>query len=123
MLHPLFTVLISKPELVVEHVSGYVALLQEEFTSMGTSMAVKAAAWGVVLVMGCVLLVLAGVALMLGALHGFHWALLAVPGAVFLVMVIALVYARKPAVGKRFEDIKAQLDADVMALRIAGEQK
>ena len=123
MLHPLFTVLIRKPELVVEHVSGYVALLQEEFTSMGTSMAVKAAAWGVVLVMGCVLLVLAGVALMLGALHGFHWALLAVPGAVFLVMVIALMYARKPAVGKRFEDIKAQLDADVMALRIAGEQK
>ena len=123
MLHPLFTVLIRKPELVVEHLSGYVALLQEEFTSMGTSVAVKAAAWGVVLVMGCVFLVLAGVSLMLGALHGFHWALLAVPGVVFLVVVIALFFARKPSTGKRFEDIKAQLDADVMALRIAGDQK
>ncbi|MFE8647192.1 hypothetical protein ACFX58_19090 [Sphingomonas sp. NCPPB 2930] len=123
MLHPLFTVLIRKPELVVEHISGYVALLQEEMTSMGTSVAVKAAAWGVVLVMGCVALVLTGVALMLGALHGFHWALLAVPGAFFLVVLVALFYARKPNTGKRFEDIKAQLDADVMALRIAGDQK
>jgi len=123
MLHPLFTVLIRKPELVVEHISGYVALLQEELTSMGTGVAVKAAAWGVVLVMGCVFLVLAGVAVMLGAMHGFHWALLAVPGAVFLVMLIALVFARKPNTAKRFEDIKAQLDADVMALRIAGDQK
>jgi len=123
MLHPLFTVLIRKPELVVEHISGYVALLQEEMTSMGTSVAVKAAAWGVVLVMGCVALVLTGVALMLGALHGFHWALLAVPGAFFLVVLVALLYARKPSTGKRFEDIKAQLDADVMALRIAGDQK
>ena len=123
MLHPLFTVLIRKPELVVEHVSGYVALLQEEFASMGTSVAVKAAAWGVVLVMGCVLMVLAGVSLMLGALHGFHWALLAVPGFFLLAMLIALFFARKPSTGKRFEDIKAQLDADVMALRIAGEQK
>ncbi|MCS4511080.1 hypothetical protein [Xylophilus ampelinus] len=123
MLHPLFTVLIRKPELLVEHVSGYVALLQEELTSMGTGVAVKVAAWGVVLVMGCVFLVLSGVALMLGALHGFHWALLAVPGTVFLVMLIALFLARRPNTAKRFEDIKAQLDADVMALRIAGEQK
>ena len=123
MLHPLFTVLIRKPELVVEHVSGYVALLQEELASMGTGMAVKVAAWGVVLVMGCVFLVLSGVGLMLGALHGFHWALLAVPGVFFLIMLVALFYARKPNTVKRFENIKAQLDADVMALRIAGDQK
>jgi Flp pilus assembly protein TadB len=123
MLHPLFTILIRKPELVVEHLAGYAALAHEEVNSFGTELALKAAAWGVAVVMGSVFITLSGAAVMLGFVNTFHWALVAVPGIALLIAVGAVAYARKPMSGKRFDDFKAQLDADVVALRTAGEHR
>jgi len=124
MFHPLLTVLIRKPELVVEHLAGYGALVHEEITDVGVQLATRAAAWGAMVVMAIVFLTLTGVSVMLGfALHTFHWALVIVPALALLATGGCFLYARTPMPATRFEGLKAQIDADVQAMRIAGERK
>lgn len=120
MLHPIFSVLISKPELVMEHVAGYASLVRDEASSVGAEVAKRAVAWGVALVSALLFLVLAGVAVMLGAVNGFHWALVIVPGLALVLAVVGFLAARKPMPTKAFIELKAQLDADAEALRAIG---
>lgn len=124
MLHPLFTVLIRKPELVVEHLAGYGALVHEEMADLGTQLAMRAAAWGAMVVMASVFITLTGVSVMLGCtLQTFHWALVAVPAIALIATIACFLFARTPSSGTRFDGLKAQIDADVQAMRIAGERK
>ena len=123
MLHPIFSVLIHKPELVIDHVAGYAALVQEEASSVGGEVAKRVIAWGVAVMAFVVFLVLAGVAVMLGALHDeFHWVLVAAPGAALALSVFAWTIARKRLPAKAFAELKAQLDADAQTLRTLGAQ-
>ena len=66
MLHPIFSVLITKPELVMEHVAGYASLLREETSSVGKEVARRAVAWGVTLFASLVFLVIALIAAVFG---------------------------------------------------------
>jgi uncharacterized membrane protein YqjE len=122
MLHPIFSVLINRPELVLDHVAGYAALVRDEASTVGADMARRAVAWGVAVLCLLVFLVLAGVAVMLGAMHGqFHWLLLAVPGVPLAIGAIAAALAlqqRLPA--RAFSELRQQLDADAQALRTVG---
>ncbi|MEO7391832.1 MAG: hypothetical protein ABIU58_06630 [Ramlibacter sp.] len=123
MIHPIFSVLISRPELVMDHVSGYAALVQEEASTVGLQVARRAVAWSVAIFCVLVFLVLAGVAAMLGAMHGaFHWALVAVPGVALLLAAVAWGFARQRLPSAAFTELKAQLDADTQALRAVGAQ-
>jgi cytochrome c biogenesis protein CcdA len=121
MVHPIFSVLITKPELVVDHVAGYAALVQEEASTVGVAVAKRAVAWAVAGVAAFVFLVLAGVAIMLGAVNGFHWALVLTPGVVLVIAIGAVVVARQKLPTKAaFTELRAQLDADAQALRMMG---
>ena len=121
MLHPIFSVLIKRPELIVDHVAGYAALVREEASSAGVLMAQRALAWGVAAVGLLVFLILLGVAIMLGAMHEeFHWTLVVVPGVPLALAIAAVFVARRPMPGKAFTELKAQLDADAEALRTIG---
>lgn len=120
MIHPIFSVLISRPELVVDHVAGYAALAQDEASTVGVQVARRAAAWAVCGVGVLVFLVLAGMAFMLGALHEFHWALLVVPLVPLAISGAAFMVARKPMPTRAFTELREQLDADVEALRTMG---
>ena len=121
MVHPIFSVLITRPELVMNHVAGYAALVQEEASTVGVEVAKRAIAWGVAVLAMVVFLVLAGVAVMLGAMHdAFHWVLVAAPGAALLVSAAAWTVARQRLPAKAFAELKAQLDADAQALRAIG---
>lgn len=123
MAHPIFSVLIARPELVIDHVAGYAALVQEEASTVGSQLARRVIAWVVAVLALVVFLVLAGVAVMLGAMQGqFHWALVAAPGAALLLSVLAWSVARQPLPAKAFAEVKAQLDADAQALRAVGAQ-
>lgn len=123
MIHPIFSVLIRRPELVVDHVAGYAALAREEASSVGAELTRRAIAWGVAAVGLLVGLVLAGVAAMLGAVNGqFHWILLAVPLAPLLLAAVAVATARKPLPAKAFSELRSQLDADAQALRTLGDR-
>ncbi|MBC5765397.1 hypothetical protein [Ramlibacter albus] len=121
MIHPIFSVLVHKPELVIDHVSGYAALLREETSSVGLQVAKRAIAWAVVGVGLLVFLVLLGLAVMLGAmLDRFSWALVLVPAIPLVLAVIAWTVARQRLPEKAFTELKAQLDADAQALRAIG---
>lgn len=123
MVHPIFSVLISRPELVVDHVAGYAALAREEASTVGTEVAKRAVAWAITLFALLTFLILAGVGIMLGAVHDeFHWVLVLVPGVVLALAAAAWNVARKPLPEKAFTELKAQLEADAQALRTVGER-
>lgn len=123
MAHPIFSVLITRPELVMDHVAGYAALVQEEASTVGVQVAKRVIAWGVAVFGLVVFLVLAGVAAMLGVMLGeFHWILVAAPGAALLLSIAAWSVARQRLPAKAFAELKAQIDADAQALRAVGAQ-
>ncbi|HVZ42468.1 MAG TPA: hypothetical protein VHA82_01560 [Ramlibacter sp.] len=121
MVHPIFSVLVSRPELLVEHFAGYASLAREEASSVGSEVAKRAIAWALAILACTVFLVLAGVAVMLGAMQGdFHPALVVVPGVALAIAAAAAWVARKPLPEKAFSELKAQLEADAQALRSIG---
>ena len=121
MLHPIFSVLVSKPELVMDHVAGYASLMRDEASSVGKEVAKRAVAWGVTLFALLVFLILAGVAAMLAAVQDqFHWAFIFVPAIALGIAAAGFTVARKPLPAKAFTELKAQLDADAQALRAIG---
>jgi uncharacterized integral membrane protein len=120
MVHPIFSVLITRPELVMDHVAGYAALAQEEASTVGVQVARRGAAWAVCAVGALVFLILAGMAVMLGAVTEFHWALVIVPAVPLALSVAGFFIARQPMDSKAFGELRSQLDADVQALRTMG---
>lgn len=121
MLHPIFSVLVHRPELLVDHLAGYASLLREETSSVGLEVAKRAIAWAVVAVGLVVFLVLLGVAIMLGAAQDrFHWTFVVVPLAPLALAIGAWTVARKRLPEKAFTELKAQIDADAQVLRAIG---
>ncbi|GAC1602462.1 MAG: hypothetical protein NVS3B2_06120 [Ramlibacter sp.] len=121
MIHPIFKVLVSRPELVVDHLGGYAALAQQEASTLGVELLHRAIAWGVAAVAFIVFLMLTGVAVMLGFTQGeFHWVLVLAPGAVLALALVAMTIARKSLPSQAFVELRGQLEADAQALRMAG---
>jgi hypothetical protein len=121
MVHPIFSVLIRRPELLVDHVAGYAALARDEASSAGHGVARRAIAWAAAVLGAVLFLGLAGVAVMLGVLlDRFHVALVLVPAVALALAIAGFVQARKPLPDKVFAELKAQLDADAQALRAIG---
>ena len=121
MLHPLFSVLISKPELVMDHMAGYASLMREEASTVGTEVAKRAIAWGVAVMSFIIFLVLAGVAVMLGVMQDrFHWILLLVPATALALSVAAFLQARQKLPHQAFSELRSQLDADAQTFRAVG---
>lgn len=117
MLHPLFSLLIQRPELALDHAAGYAALVRNEAADASARYLRRLLAWVLAILGLAVFLGLAGVALMLGALHNqFQWVLVLVPGAVLLLALTALTAARRPLPGEAFAEVRAQLGADLQAL-------
>lgn len=118
MLHPLFSTLVQRPDLVMDHVAAYAALLQEEASAAGSEVLAKAVAWMLVAIAAGSFFLLAGTALMLGVLQNqFHWVLVVIPGVALLLGAVAFMLASKPFKSERFPELRAQLDSDARALR------
>lgn len=105
---------------MVDHVAGYAALFHQEATSAGADLLKRGIAWAVAGLCCIVFFGLAGTALMLGFLQNqFHWILLVAPAVPLVVMVVAVMQACKPFTSERFPELKAQIDSDADALRMA----
>jgi peptidoglycan/LPS O-acetylase OafA/YrhL len=121
MVHPIFSILITRPELVMDHVAGYAALVQEEAGAVGVQVARRAVAWGIAAIGALLFLIFTGVAVMLGAVTGeFHWALVLVPVVALAIAVAGFMAGRQKMPSKAFNELRAQLDADAQALRTLG---
>ena len=118
MLHPLFSTIVQRPDLVVDHLSAYGSLFHKEATSAGSDLTARAVAGIAAILAIAMFLVFSGVALMLGLLQNqFHWVLVAVPGVALILAVVAAVIVMKPMKSERFPELKAQIDSDAQALR------
>lgn len=121
LVHPIFKVLLKRPELLMEHVAGYAALAREEATSAAGEMVRRALGWMVAALGFLAFLVLAGAAAMMGALQGqFHWALLAVPGGALAITGAGVAMGMQKPAHPLFAELRTQLDADAQALRTLG---
>lgn len=121
LVHPIFKVLVRRPELVIDHLGGYAALAHQEASTLGAEVLRRAVAWGVAAASFLVFLMLAGVAVMLGFMQGqFHWVLVLAPGAALSLALVAMVIARHPLPTQAFVELRGQLEADAQALRMAG---
>ena len=118
MLHPLFSTLIHRPNLLVDHLTAYGDLVRQEASSAGSELMVRATAWAAALFAVVIFLGLAGIAVMLGFVtNHFNWALVIVPGIALLIAIIAFVMAKKPLRSEHFPELKAQIKSDAQALR------
>lgn len=119
MLHPFISTLIRRPNLLVDHLGAYAELIREEASEAGVDLIQRVVVWALVVIGAMVFLILAGMALMLGATGPFHWALVAVPATALALTLAALIKARKPMSPSHFSEVKAQFDRDAQALRSA----
>ena len=119
-MHPLCLTIIRRPNLVIDHLSAYAALLTQEAGQASDSLVNRALVWLVAFISGVVGLIFAGTALMLGVLQNqFHWILLAVPGATLFCAYCAMAWAKQAVFSGHFENIKSQFSNDAQALRAA----
>jgi hypothetical protein len=121
MLHPLFSLLARRPDLVMDHAAAYAALAHEEAAATGVELTRRALAWAVAVLCLAMFVVLAGVAAMLGAMQGhFHWMLLLVPGTALALAGVAFAQARQRLPQPAFAQLRSQFEADAQALRTLG---
>mgnify|MGYP000331861674 CR=1 FL=1 len=66
LMHPIFSVLLKRPELLVDHVAGYATLAREEAATATGALARRAIGWAVAVLGFIMFLVLAGAAAMIG---------------------------------------------------------
>ena len=118
MLHPLFSTLIQRPDLLVEHASAYSALFHQEATQAASVLIKRYLAWAIAALFGLVFVLFAGMAVMLGTLQNqFNWVLVTVPGSALLLMFVAIARAKAHVTEARFTELKAQIDSDIQALK------
>ncbi|MDQ0589546.1 phage holin family protein [Variovorax paradoxus] len=121
MLHPIFSTVLGHPELIADHAANYAALVRQEASEAGRGIVARIVAGVLAAASAMLALGLIGVAVLMGVLHGsFHWVLVAVPGVALAVAGICAWMAARPFPGYGFDDLRAQVDADLRALHEAG---
>ena len=124
MLHPIFSTVLRHPELFAAHAANYSALLRLEAAEASKGLIARAVAGVLAAVSAVLALGLAGAAVMLGVFHGsFHWVLVIVPGFAVVIAAVAGYVAARPSEFHGFDDLRAQVEADLRALHIAGEER
>ena len=121
MLHPIYSTVLGHPELIADHIANYSALIKEEVAQASRGLIARVVAGVLAVVSVLLALGLAGVAVMLGSVNSsFHWALVIVPGVALLIAAAAAYLAMRPVLSHGFDDLKAQLSADMHAMHVAG---
>ncbi|MBB3177416.1 phage holin family protein [Variovorax sp. Sphag1AA] len=123
MLHPIYSTVLGHPELIADHLANYGALLREEAQEASRGLIARMVAGVLAVVSVMLVLGLIGVAIMLGVMHDrFHWALVAVPGVAMLIALVSALYASRQRNVHGFAELRAQVEADIHALHLAGER-
>lgn len=121
-MHPLLTLLATRPQLLVDHAQAYGGLLHEEFAQSFTSWRRWAMLQAVALCCLSVTAVLGGVAVMLWAvmptltIHA-QWTLVAMPMLPLLVAALCMWIASRQYPTDAFGNLGRQLGADIAMLR------
>lgn len=124
MIHPLFLLMATRPQLLADHAEAYAELVAAEVAHVSAAWKRRALLYAVALVCLAVAAVLAGVALMLWAVIPVAsmqapWALLVAPILPIASAVWCLLAARSPGNASAFDNIRQQIQADLAMLREA----
>lgn len=118
-LHPLFRVVLRRPELIAEHLANHVEHAKSQAGQAAGAFARKLAGGAVAIVALLLALNLTGIAVMLGAVEG-RWppALIWVPACAWLIAAIGAVVAWRASATAELQEVKDELraDADMLAL-------
>jgi apolipoprotein N-acyltransferase len=123
-MHPLISLLATRPQLLADHGQAYAALVSEEsglaYAAWVRQVLLQAAA----LCFLAVTTALAGVAIMLWVTLSVPvnaaWALVAIPTSSLLIALLCLLLARQPAKYQPFTNLCRQFKADMAMLRATG---
>jgi len=122
MFHPIYTTALRHPELIADHLANYAALAREEAAQASQVLLRRLIAGALAVGSALMTLVLAGVAVMLYGANGhFDWLLVLVPAIAALLTLVAAVVAARPSPTHGFDEVRAQFEADMIALQVAGD--
>jgi hypothetical protein len=123
-MHPLFALLTTRPQLLMDHAQAYAALFHEEFCMARTAWQMQFL-WQAVALCGLgAAVVLGGVGLMLWAvtpLAEIHalWALFVAPLLPLAIAAVCIRWARQQSQSEEFANLTRQIKADLAMLRAA----
>jgi uncharacterized membrane protein YqjE len=122
MFYTLLRLLVNQPDLLAEHAAAYAELVSTEIDTVSALWKRRLMLIAVALTCFAVAVILAGVALMLWAVVPVEhikapWALIAVPLLPLVGALWCLFQARSLGEGSPFENVRLQLQADLMMLR------
>lgn len=124
MLVPLFNLVTHRPDLIIDHLAGYLKLAQDELNDVKQNVVRRAIAGAVALVFAVAFIVLAGIALMLGSAVSTQaqpifatTMLIAVPGVALVAAVIAIVVAMKSRADEPIVSFSDHIQRDIQAFR------
>ena len=122
MFHPIYTTALRHPALLADHLAAYAALARDE-AAQATNIIVRRLIAAVLAVISALMtLGLTGVAVMLyGVNDRFDWLLVIGPAVAPGVAIIAGILAARPSPLHSFDELRTQFEADVIALRLAGD--
>jgi hypothetical protein len=123
MVHPIFSVILRRPDLLVRHLANHAELIRAEFAQAKRALVLKAVAGAMAAVALLLALGLSAVAVMLAVVERFHWALVAVPGVAWLIFIVCAVAATREAVPPKARDVREQVEADFDLLRHVRTEK
>ncbi|MGO4393451.1 phage holin family protein [Variovorax sp. M-6] len=117
MVHPIFSVILRRPDLLARHLSNHAELVRAEFAQAKRALVLKAVAGlgaGVSLPLA---LGLSATAIMLAVVERFHWALIAVPCLAWLIFIACALTAIRATVQPKAGEVREQVEADLDLLR------
>lgn len=125
MLVPLFNLVTHRPDLIIDHLAGYLKLAQDELNDAKTQVIRRAIAGAVALVFAVAFIVLAGTALMLTTVMtpqpqpviATTVMLIAVPGVALLAAIIAAIVAMKSPTDSPAVSFADHVQRDIQAFR------
>jgi cytochrome bd-type quinol oxidase subunit 2 len=122
MIHPLFHLIATRPQLLAEHAQAYAELLAAEITQASAAWKRRAILLAAALCCLGVAAVLAGVALMLWAVVAegdirSPWALIVTPLLPLAAALICLITARAQDEREALASLRLQVSADMAMLR------
>ncbi len=119
--------LTQRPDLLVDHALAYAALARGELEAVKRQLVKRAVAGAVALASGLAFVILSGVALMLWAVSPVPanpiWVLLAVPGVMLVLTVVATLLALSKGAPRRASSLATQLRLDAQAFRSVMETR
>jgi cytochrome bd-type quinol oxidase subunit 2 len=123
-MHPLLSLMATRPQLLMDHAQAYVTLFREEFCVARNAWQTRLL-WQAVALCGLgAAVVLGGVALMfwavtpVGEIHAL-WALFAAPLVPLVIAAVCIRWVRQQSQSEEFANLTRQINADLAMLRAA----